>query len=63
MGWGERFAAFPLAQDGYLWGEEGKQKEKRGCRCIYLHKSLRTSLLFARKSVGWHRAQPEEMRV
>lgn len=28
MGWGERFAAFPLAQDGCLWGEEGKQKEK-----------------------------------
>lgn len=63
MGWGERFAAFPLAQDGCFFGREGKQKEKRGCKCIHLHKSLCTSLLFARKSVGWHRAQPEEMRV
>ena len=63
MGWGERFAAFPLAQDGCLWGEEGKQKEKEQNESFFLHKSLCTSLLFARKSVGWHRAQPEEMRV
>jgi len=61
MGWGERFAAFPLAQDGCLWGEEGKQKEKEQNERFFLHKSLCNRLLFGRKIAERRRVQSEEM--
>ena len=61
MGWGERFAAFPLAQDGCLWGEEGKQKEKEQNERFFLHKSLCNRLLFGRKRAERRRVQSEEM--